>query len=88
MAPTKRQDSLQVVAPQSIDEESPLLGNANHRTDDPEALEAQAEQERREYEVGAVPLAEEPSNRKLLLIMSTLWCCVSYTRCTRVLAFP
>lgn len=71
MAPKK--DSLSVIAPEPVDERSPLLDNANGHPTEEENLEAQAEQERREHEAGTVPLAEEPSAKKLLLTMGSLW---------------
>ncbi|KAK3713170.1 hypothetical protein LTR37_008603 [Vermiconidia calcicola] len=63
-----RTDSgLKVVAPEPVaDEYSPLLGQADN-------VEAQADQELREHDVGVTPVAEEPSTRKLLLTMSSLW---------------
>ncbi|KAK4507018.1 hypothetical protein PRZ48_000752 [Zasmidium cellare] len=70
--PSKK-DSLSVVAPEPVDERSPLLNNANGHPSEQENIEAQAEQERREHEAGTVPLAEEPSTKKLLLTMGSLW---------------
>lgn len=79
MARIDDDDSLQVVPPQAIDEQSPLLGNADGQPDNG-TIEAQAEQERREYEAGHVPLAEEPPLSKMLVIMGSLWACVSSIR--------
>lgn len=72
MAP-KKKDSLNVVPPEPVDERSPLLDNANGHPTEQETLDAQAEQEIREHEAGTVPLAEEPSTKKLLLTMGSLW---------------
>ena len=69
-------DGLKVMAPEPVtaDERSPLLSQAGgQRPEDGDALEAQAEQEQREYDAGAVPIADEPSTKKLLLTMSSLW---------------
>jgi hypothetical protein len=68
---------LTVVEPLPVDERSPLLhrhsnGEACEEQDD-EALEAQARQERREHDVGVVPIADEPSTRKLVLTMGSMW---------------
>lgn len=68
MSPKKR-DNLRTLEPNPIDERSLLLGNDQEEDD----LEAQAEQERREYDAGHAPVAEEPSTRKLLLTMGSLW---------------
>lgn len=65
-------DTLKTLPPEPVDERSPLL-NGHIPTTEQENLEAQASQERREYESGTVPLAEEPSTRKLLLTMGSLW---------------
>ena len=68
-------DGLNVVPPEPVtDERTPLLGDASGSSEaDNGNLEAQAEQEQREHDVGATPIAEEPSTRKLLLTMSSLW---------------
>ncbi|KAK6442317.1 hypothetical protein LTR95_001449 [Oleoguttula sp. CCFEE 5521] len=73
MTPQKR--GLQEVAPLPIaDERTPLLADGEGAEDqDEEALEARAAQERREYETNAVPIADEPSTKKLVLTMSSLW---------------
>ena len=57
------------------DERSPLLGDQNQPppNNDDEGLEAQAEQEQREYEAGATVIADEPSTKKLVVTMSSLW---------------
>lgn len=67
-------DGLKVLAPEPVeaDERSPLLSQTQ-RPGDGDALEAQAEQEQREHDAGAVPIADEPSTRKLLVTMSSLW---------------
>lgn len=71
----KKDDKLQVLAPQPVaDERTPLLGEP----DDNQAIEAQAEQEQREHDVGAIPLAEEPSTKMLVLTMSSLWLCAFF----------
>lgn len=69
---SNRKDVLRELPPEPLDEQSPLLG-ANGRANEQDSLEAQAEQEVREYNEGAVPLAEEPSTLKLLSIMGSLW---------------
>ncbi|KAK3049953.1 hypothetical protein LTR09_008873 [Extremus antarcticus] len=77
----KRNDSLKVLAPEPVDadEHSPLLGRTDgQQRDGEDTLEAQAEQEQREHDVGAVPIADEPSTRKLLLTMSSLWVCTFF----------
>src|ERR1700760_2765252 len=72
MAP--KNDSLEVLQPEPVaDERAPLLGHQDGQPPEYDSLEAQAEQEQREYDVGAVPLAEEPSSRKLVLTMGSLW---------------
>ena len=72
----KGNGKLEVLPPQPVaaDERSPLLGDASeqHPVHDDD-LEAQAEQEQREHDAGTVPLAEEPSTKKLVLTMSSLW---------------
>lgn len=69
--------SLQVVEPEPVDERSPLLHRHSNgeacEEQDTEALEAQARQERREHDAGVVPVADEPSTRKLVLTMGSLW---------------
>jgi hypothetical protein len=75
MAPPK---DLAVMEPEPVvDERSPLLrrdsnGQA-HAEQDNEDLEALAWQERREHDVGCVPVADEPSTRKLVLTMGSMW---------------
>ena len=70
----RSEDRLKVVAPEPVDEQTPLLGNADGDSSAVNnTLEAQAEQEIREHDVGHVPLAEEPSTKKLVLTMSSLW---------------
>ena len=60
-----------------MDERSPLLHRHSNgeacEEQDTEALEEQARQERREYEAGYVPVADEPSTRRLLVTMGSLW---------------
>lgn len=68
-----KNDNLEVVPPEPVDERSPLLDNATGQPTAQENLDAQAEQERREHEVGTIPLAEEPSAKKLLFTMGSLW---------------
>ena len=69
---------LTVMEPEPVvDERSPLLrrysnGQA-HDEQDTEDLEALARQERREHDVGCVPVADEPSTRKLVLTMGSMW---------------
>lgn len=71
-----RTDSgLKVLSPEPVtNERSHLLGDSG---EGPAAynnsLEAQAEQELREHDVGATPLAEEPSTKKLVFTMGSLW---------------
>lgn len=67
---------LQELPPEPVaDERSPLLNHQNgHPSNADEALEAQADQEQREHDVGVTPLADEPSTRRLLVTMSSLWC--------------
>jgi hypothetical protein len=65
------------VDPLPVDERSPLLhrhsnGEACEEQDN-EELEAQARQERREHDVGSVPVADEPSTRRLLVTMGSMW---------------
>jgi hypothetical protein len=68
---------LQVVEPLPVDERSPLLHRHSNgeacEEQDTEALEEQARQERREYEAGYVPVADEPSTRRLLVTMGSMW---------------
>lgn len=68
---------LQVVEPLPVDERSPLLHRHSNgeacQGQDTEALEAQARQERREYEAGYVPVAEEMSTRRLVVTMGSMW---------------
>lgn len=74
-----RDGHLTPVDPEPVDERSPLLGQhlpdgeAREEEQDPDTLESQAEQERREYEAGATPVADEPSTRKLVVTMGSLW---------------
>ncbi|KAK4549543.1 hypothetical protein LTR36_006540 [Oleoguttula mirabilis] len=80
MAP--KENGLKVVQPQPIeeddqtqpvnDERTPLLGHHGGAEVDG-SLEAQAEQEQREHDAGATPIAEEPSTGKLVTTMSCLW---------------
>ena len=68
-------DKLKVLAPQPVaDERSPLLGEESEQPSGyDDELEAQAEQEQREHDAGATPIAEEPSTKKLVLTMGSLW---------------
>ncbi|TKA64747.1 hypothetical protein B0A55_09787, partial [Friedmanniomyces simplex] len=85
---SRKEQRLTVVDPLPIaDEQTPLLTNqhngatpvAEHHDIPPEAasldaqLEAQASQERREHDAGAVPVADEPTTGKLLMTMGSLW---------------
>lgn len=78
MAP--KDDGLEVIPPEPVtDERTPLLNGASGQpVEHGDDLEAQAEQERREHDVGATPIADEPSTRKLLLTMSSLWLCTFF----------
>ena len=71
----KGDDRLEVLSPEPVtDERSPLLGESSEQSpayDD--GLEAQAEQEQREHDVGATPIADEPSTKRLVLVMGSLW---------------
>ena len=67
----RKDDKLKVVAPDPVDERSPLLGE--QQPSENGTLEAQAEQERREHDAGTVPIAEEPSLGKLSSTMGALW---------------
>lgn len=69
---SNRKDALRELPPEPVDERSPLL-DSNGQPSENGGLEAQAEQERREYNEGAVPLADEPSTMKLLSTMGSLW---------------
>lgn len=71
MAPTK--DGLKVLPPAPVGETEPLLGDANGQPPDQGAIERQAEQERREHDTNSVPIADEPSTKKLLFTMGSLW---------------
>ncbi|KJY01208.1 MFS multidrug transporter like protein [Zymoseptoria brevis] len=66
-----KKEPLKTLPPEPLDERSPLLGNAASTGED--ELEAQAEQEIREHDVGSVPLAEEPTTLKLVSTMGSLW---------------
>lgn len=74
----RTEDGLKVMAPEPVtDERTPFLNEANGAPREDQggdaALEAQAEQERREHDVGAVPIAEEPKTSVLLATMGSLW---------------
>ncbi|CAK4032561.1 Multidrug resistance fnx1 [Lecanosticta acicola] len=71
----RKKDPLQELPPEPVvDERSPLLANGSGNDNDQETLLThQAEQERREYESGTVPLASEPTFQTLLATMSSLW---------------
>ena len=74
MAPKK--DDLKVIEPVPVaDETTPLL---NGEQSNANTLEAQAEQEQREHDVGVTPVADEPSTKKLLLIMGSTWICTFF----------
>lgn len=70
-----KKDDLEVLPPLPVaDERSPLLGERSDQPPNDDAgLEAQAEQELREHEVGATPIADEPSTKKLVVTMASLW---------------
>jgi hypothetical protein len=74
-----KKDDMEVLAPQPIaaDERSPLLAGRSDQTpaysNDDAGLEAQAEQEQREYDAGATIIADEPSTKKLFITMGSLW---------------
>ncbi|KAM0724000.1 hypothetical protein Q7P37_000991 [Cladosporium fusiforme] len=58
------------------DERSPLLargGEEEGQHNDTDDLEARARQERREYDANTVPVADEPSTRRLVLTMGSMW---------------
>lgn len=71
----RKKDTLEVLSPQPVnDERTPLLaGGDGSASEDAAGLEAQAEQEQREHDVGATPVADEPSTKRLLLTMGSLW---------------
>ena len=70
----RKESGLKVVEPQPIsDERTPLLDEQNGQPREESELEAQAEQEQREYDANSVPIADEPSTRKLVMTMSSLW---------------
>ena len=71
----RTEGSLKVVPPDPVDEQTPLLNNEAEESTANGVLEARAEQEIREHEVGNVPIADEPSVKKLLLTLSALWLC-------------
>ncbi|KAI5371067.1 putative major facilitator superfamily, MFS transporter superfamily [Septoria linicola] len=75
-----KKDKLQSLPPEPISESTSLLHpnahGTNHGTlpaENLSELEAQAEQERREYETGHTPLPSDLSTKKLLATMSSLW---------------
>lgn len=72
-----KDDHLKVLPPQAeTDERTPLLPDSSQSStdaDSQDALEAQAEREQREHDVGATVFAEEPPTRKLIVIMGSLW---------------
>jgi hypothetical protein len=74
-AMAKARKDLEVLPPQPVVEErSPLLGHVDEeRLAAEDNLEAQAERERREHDAVATPIADEPSTRKLVLTMASLW---------------
>ena len=81
----KKGSGMKVLPPEPVaDERTHLLGESNEQFPANDyGLEAQAEQELREYDVGATPIAEEPSTRKLVFTMGSLWlstffCCNGY----------
>ena len=72
-----KKDDIKVLAPEPIaSERSPLLGERSDQIpyqNDEAGLEAQAEQEQREYDAGATVVADEPSTKKLVVTMASLW---------------
>jgi hypothetical protein len=70
-----KKDDLKVLSPQPVaDERSPLLGERSIQpANDDAGLEAQAEQEQREHDAGATVVADEPSTKKLVVTMASLW---------------
>ncbi|KAK3112337.1 hypothetical protein LTR53_011494 [Teratosphaeriaceae sp. CCFEE 6253] len=71
MAP--KEPAMQVLAPEPIaDEHTPLISQHENTSED-DSLEAQASQEQREHDVGALPIADEPTTGRLLLTMGSLW---------------
>ena len=71
----KKGDRLEVLPPEPVDDErTPLLHESNGAPPEHDHdLEARAEQEQREHDAGTTPVAEEPSTKKLVLTMSSLW---------------
>lgn len=72
----RTEDGLKVLQPEPVDNErTPLLEEQNGVPSEATngSLEAQAQQEQREYDAGTVPLAEEPGTGRLLATMSGLW---------------
>ena len=70
-----KKDDLKVLSPQPVaDERTPLIGeHSDQPINDDAGLEAQAEQEQREHDVGATVVADEPSTKKLVVTMASLW---------------
>jgi len=70
---------LKVIDPEPmVSERTPLLRDQQSEDGAPSELangdlEAQAEQEQREHDVGVTPIAEEPTFGKLVGTMSCLW---------------
>lgn len=62
-----------MLQPEPVGEDEPLLGNTTGQPPDQGAIERQAEQEQREYDANTVPIADEPSTKKLLFTMGSLW---------------
>lgn len=56
-----------------VNETSPLLGNGKHHTDEEANEDGQAEDSAQDRDESDVPVAEEPSTGKLLLVMGSIW---------------
>lgn len=67
-------DGLKVLPPQAeADERTPLLAPDEQDQNFDGTLEAQAIQEQREHDANAVPIADEPSTARLIMVMSAMW---------------
>lgn len=69
----RKKEGLKVLSPTPMGEQETdaLLGAQNDQARDNGTIEAQAEQERREYEANSVPIADEPSTKKLVVTMGS-----------------
>jgi hypothetical protein len=75
---SRKSKDLQVIEPLPVaDDRTPLLHRHSNgdacEEQDSEALEEQARQERREHDVGFVPVADELSTRRLVVTMGSMW---------------